>query len=265
MGSKRLDRAQTNFLEINGKRLEYRCIAPAVAGRPTLVFLHEGLGCVALWRDFPDQLAVASGCGALVYSRAGYGESDSAELPRQPTYMHNEALRILPQVLAKLDIADHILIGHSDGGSIALVYAGGVRPTTLRGVITEAAHVFNEEICVREIGRIRELYLTSDLEEKMSRYHRDADKTFWGWNDIWLHPDFWHWNIESYLPTIAVPLLVMQGVDDQYGSVRQVEAIVAGVGNSAEKHLIPDCRHTPHHEQREATLAAMVAFISRLT
>ena len=260
-----IDLSSSRFLTIDKKKIEYQWIEPTRPNYPTLIFLHSGLGCVALWRDFPAQLAAETGCGALVYSRFGYGQSDSAELPRPATYMHHEALDTLPKIIRALGISDHILIGHSDGGSIALIYAGDVAPPTLRGVITEAAHVFNEEICIASIHKTREAYLTTEMPEKMAKHHKYPDATFWGWSDAWLHPDFWHWNIESYLPTIQAPLLVMQGLDDQYGTLAQVDAIVAGVSEGrTEKLLLAECQHTPHREQTEQTLTKMSAFVQKL-
>jgi pimeloyl-ACP methyl ester carboxylesterase len=254
---------KNEFLEINNSQIEYvhQIINP---DRPTLVFLHEGLGCVAMWRDFPQAVAEATTCNLLVYSRVGYGRSSPAQLPRLVCYMHDEGLETLPIVLEKCQIQKHILIGHSDGGSIALINGGGAASPNLLGIITEAAHVFNEPISVRSIEETRHLYQTTNLREKLARYHANVDNAFWGWNDIWLHPDFRAWNLEAFLPTIDVPLLVMQGLDDQYGTLAQVEAIVTGVGEKAQKCLIPDCRHAPHHEQRDVTLNEMTTFIQTI-
>ena len=251
----------TQFLEIDDLSIEYlHHVVDAV--QPTLVFLHEGLGCIRMWRNFPEALAAATGCNLLIYNRAGYGASSPAKLPRQVRYMHDEALNVLPAVLNALNIGQHILIGHSDGGSIALINGGGAASPTLLGIVTLAAHVFNEELCVRSIEQAKVAYGTTRLREKLAKYHANVDNTFWGWNDIWLHPDFWHWNLEEYLPTINVPLLVIQGADDQYGTVAQVEAIVRGVVNAdTTKCLTPDCKHAPHLEQQEATLTAIVSFV----
>ncbi len=253
----------SNFIAINEHSIEYHHLK-VDDSRPTLVFLHEGLGCIQMWRDFPDTVANATGCNLLVYNRAGYGDSTQAKLPRQVRYMHDEALDILPAVLDKLEIGKHILVGHSDGGSIALINGGGAASPNLLGIVTLAAHVFNEAVCVRSIEEVKVAYKTTRLRGKLAKYHADVDNTFWGWNDIWLHPDFWHWNIEEYLPSIKVPLLIMQGLDDQYGTLAQVEAIEKGVGVSAEISLIPDCKHSPHHEQRDTTFTAIVDFINTL-
>ena len=253
-------------IEVDGKALEYVLHSSGDPSSPTLIFLHEGLGCLTLWRDFPEQVAAATGCNALVYSRFGYGNSATCDLPRPTNYMHIEALSILPQLIERLDIQKHIVVGHSDGGSIALIYAGGVRPKNLLGVITEAAHVFNESLSVQSISATREPYEQGNLRAKLKKYHgENVDCTFWGWFDVWLSADFWHWNIESFLPAIDVPVLVIQGKDDQYGTLAQVEAIMKGIGVSAETALFPNCAHTPHREQKALTFAAMQTFIHKLT
>ncbi|MEM7531153.1 MAG: alpha/beta hydrolase [Chloroflexota bacterium] len=258
------------FIEVNGCMLEMNHRVVDVE-RPTLIFLHEGLGSIRQWRDFPEEVGRATGCNTLVYNRAGYGSSDLAIVPRQVTYMHDEGLIVLPALIDALQIGKHILIGHSDGGSIALIYGGGAASPNLLGIITEAAHVFNEDITVKSIEEAKEVYQTAELREKLAKNHPNVDHTFWGWNDIWLHPDFYHWNIEEYLPTIGVPVLVMQGLDDQYGTLAQVDAIVSGIGTTTqtqppvEKELIPDCMHTPHKEQHDHTLDAMTAFIHNIS
>ena len=251
-----------DFLTVAGKRLEVVWHGPPPQEAPTLVFLHEGLGCVALWRDFPARLAAATGCGAMVYSRLGYGRSDACALPRPLRYMHDEGLAVLPELLEVAGIEDCILVGHSDGGSIAIVYAGGTPALPLRGMITEAAHVFCEDICVRSIAAVKLTYQTSNLRQKLQKYHGDnVDCAFWGWTDAWLDPDFLNWNLEEYLPGIKVPYLAIQGEDDQYGTVAQVEAISRQAGTGAEILMLPDCAHTPHREQEAATFEAMTRFI----
>lgn len=253
----------TEFIEIEGKRIE---VDQEIRDpkRPTLVFLHEGLGCVSMWRDFPTEVAEVTKCNQLVYSRLGYGQSDTADLPRPTSYMHDEALLTLPAVLSACRINQHILVGHSDGGSIALIYAGHFRPKNLLGIITEAAHVFNEALSVQSVKEAQTAYLNTNLRQKLARHHRHVDNAFWGWNDVWRHPDFQQWNIEAYLPMIDVPLLAIQGLDDQYGTLAQVEAIMEGVGKTAEKKLIPDCKHVPHREQPALTFDATVDFVQRV-
>lgn len=253
------------FVQAGGHRLEYVTCPPgrlsgtAAATRPTLVFLHEGLGSVALWKSFPLDVAEASGCPALVYSRFGYGKSDRLLAPRTVDYMHREALDVLPEVLDRLGIDNPILVGHSDGASIALIHAGaGKRP--VRGVVAMAPHVFVEDITVKSIAEAGETFRTTDLPQRLGRYHDDVASTFRGWNDIWLHPDFRRWNIEEVLAGIRCPVLLIQGEDDQYGTAAQVEAIARLVSGPVETLMLPDCAHSPHHEQKDATLAAIVEF-----
>lgn len=256
---------QTHPIVVAGQRLECAWHGPAPADAPTLVFLHEGLGCVSLWRDFPARLAAATGCGALVYSRLGYGRSGPCVLPRPLRYMHDEALTVLPQLLDAARIEECILVGHSDGGSIAIVYAGGTEAAPLRGVITEAAHAFCEERTVHSIRQADEHFRRGDLRERLWKYHgENTDCAFRGWCDAWLHPDFMHWNLEEYLPGIRVPLLVLQGEDDEYGTAAQAETIVRRAGGGAEWIMLPECRHTPHREQEAATFQAMKSFIEQV-
>jgi len=232
--------------------------------KPVLVFLHEGLGCVALWRDFPDVLCRELGLRGFVYSRAGYGGSDACDLPRPVSFMHHEGENVVPQVLDAAGINKAIVIGHSDGGSIGLVHAGTDKSGRICAVVTMAAHVFNEDISVKSIKVAKIAYDEGDLRQRLTKYHgENVDCAFRGWNDVWLHRDFRQWNIEEFLPGIDVPTLVLQGADDPYGTQKQVEAIVAGIGGQAQKHIIADCGHSPHLEQREETRQLVVAFIRR--
>jgi pimeloyl-ACP methyl ester carboxylesterase len=248
------------FLTVDRVRLEYQLIAAPEPGAPTLVLLHEGLGSVALWRDFPARLAAATGCATLVYSRLGYGGSDRLERPRAVRYMHDEALVTLPAVLDALGIIDPILVGHSDGASIALIHAGA-RRRRVRGLILEAPHVFVEDVTVASIADAKVAWAETDLRRRLGRYHADVDGAFTGWNDIWLHPDFRAWNIEEYLPGVACPVMVVQGADDEYGTSAQLAAIENGVKGPVECLLLPNCKHSPHRDQPEATLAAMTRFV----
>ncbi len=259
-----------DFLQAGGHRLEVQSYRPGglsdadAASGPTLVFLHEGLGSVALWKQFPRQVADAAGCPALVYSRYGYGKSDKLDAPRAVDYMHREAIEVLPEVLDRFGIKAPVLIGHSDGASIALIHAGvGKRP--LRGVVAMAPHVFVEDITVKSIAEAGEAFRNTDLPDRLGRYHDDVVSTFRGWNDIWLHPDFRRWNIEEVLAGIAVPVLLIQGEDDQYGTVAQVEAIARQVSGPVETVMLPDCAHSPHQSlQKDATIAAIVGFVGNL-
>ena len=244
--------------------LEYRWFGPPPGEAPTLIFLHEGLGCAAMWRDFPRRLADATGCGALVYSRAGYGASPPVVLPRPIRYMHDEAV-VLDQVLQHYGVRDAILIGHSDGASIALIYAGSAPRPNLRALVLEAPHVFAELSGLESIAAMKREYETTDLRQRLARYHgANADAAFRGWNDVWLHPEFRDWNIEEFLPAIEVPILLIQGDDDEFGTTRQVEAIASQVRGPVETLLLPDCGHAPHRDQPDATAAAMAGFIKHL-
>jgi len=255
---------KAEYIEVGGKRLEVAWHGPSPDEAPTLVFLHEGLGCVAMWRDFPARLAEATGCGALVYSRLGYGGSDPCELPRPVRYMHDEGLTVLPELIEAAGIGECILVGHSDGGSIAIVYAGGTPAMPLRGVICEAAHVFCEDITVQSIEAAGRAYRDGDLRAKLAKYHGgNVDCAFRGWHDAWLRPGFREWDLTEYLPGIGVPMLAIQGEDDPYGTPAQVEAIERGAGDEVEVLMLPECGHGPHREQADATLEAMVSFVAR--
>jgi pimeloyl-ACP methyl ester carboxylesterase len=250
-----------DFFWVQNKRIEVEWHFGGHSGHPTLVFLHEGLGCVSLWKDFPARLAQMTHCNAFVFSRLGHGRSDSCPLPRKINFMHTEALDFLPAVLTAAGIRDHIIIGHSDGGSMGIIYAGGVRAHRLKGLITEAAHLFCEPVTLDNIRAAKHQYLHQDLKNKLERYHGpNTDNTFWGWNTVWLHPRFIHWNIQKYLKQIAVPVLALQGHQDQYGSPRQLTAMASEVRH-CETQLLDNCRHTPHQDQQETVLAAMAQFI----
>lgn len=252
-----------NALELTvcGHRLEVLRIPGRDRNTPELVLLHEGLGSVMHWRDFPLRVASATGCPVTIYSRYGSGKSDLLAEPLPVTYMHDEALKTLPDLLMQLDIKNPILLGHSDGGSIALIYAGV--HNDIRGLVLFAPHVFVEDLSIASITQSKIDFLTTDLPEKLSCYHRDAPRTFWGWNNIWLHPDFRSWNIEEYLPGIQCPILAIQGVDDQYGTMAQLQAIARQSGGPVEILGLENCRHSPHRDQPEAVLKAIAEFVSK--
>ena len=255
--------ARNTIAIAGGRRIELHWHGPGPREAPTLVFLHDGIGCAATWRDFPVSLSRETGCGALVYSRPGYGGSDPVFLPRPLTYMHDEGLSILPEVLDAAGVRKAFLVGHSDGGSIALIHAStpGALPRVC-GLLLEAPHVFCEEITVRSIEEAREEYLHGDLRAKLARYHgKNVDCAFWGWNRAWLDPGFRAWNIEECLPAITAPALVVQGLDDPYGTLLQVEAIERQCGGPVRRHLLEKCGHSPHRDQGERTLSAMAAFV----
>jgi pimeloyl-ACP methyl ester carboxylesterase len=240
------------------RRLEY---VELEGEEPPLVFLHEGLGSVALWRDFPARVAQATGRRTLVYSRLGHGDSDPAELPRTPRFMHDEALHALPALLDRLGAQQPVLVGHSDGASIALIHAAA---HPVRGLALIAPHVFVEDVTVRSIAAAREAFAGTDLRARMARYHRDAEATFRGWNDIWLAPEFRAWNIEDVLADVTCPVLVVQGADDEYGTLAQVDAVERGVRGPVRRVILEGARHAPHLEAPEETLQAVAGFVTSL-
>ena len=245
---------------VDGKRLETLWIEPQNAARPTIVMLHEGLGSIALWKHFPQRLASGTGCGVLAYSRYGHGGSDKLMEKRPVEFMHHEGEVVLPALLDKLGISRPILLGHSDGGSISLIFAGKY-PDRPRALILEAPHVFVEDLSVASITQAKNRYQTTNLRPKLARYHQHVDETFWGWNDIWLDPKFRSWNIGEYLPAIRCPILCIQGEEDEYGTVAQVKAIKARVP-ATEIVMLPDCKHSPHRDQPKLTLERIVEFVA---
>ncbi len=249
-------------ISVAGRALEIVHLSSAVSDRPTIVFLHEGLGSVSLWRDFPRQVVAATGCSALIYSRYGYGQSDVLDKPRKADYMHREALDTLPELLAQCDIENPILFGHSDGASIALIYAGTYR--NVAGLVVEAPHLFVEAISLQGVAIAAAAFRSTDLPEKLARHHRDVKKTFWGWHDIWAHADFRDWSIESYVPSVRCPILAIQGEQDEYGSAMQVEAIATARPDITAIHLLPQCGHTPHRDQAIITRELIANFIATL-
>jgi pimeloyl-ACP methyl ester carboxylesterase len=250
-------------LVAGGHRLEYERIEVGGPTRPNLVMLHEGLGSIAMWRDFPHRLAHATSSNVVVYSRYSYGNSDPLGAPHAVRYMHDEALITLPTLLHALNVERPFLVGHSDGASIALICAGaGIVP--LRGAVLLAPHVFVEEISIASIAAAKRAYEATDLRNRLARYHADVDGAFRGWNDIWLHPDFRVWNIEEYLQHITCPLLAIQGEDDEYGSMEQVRRVARGAPD-VETIALKDCRHSPHRDQPEAVLEAIARFVDRLS
>lgn len=253
---------QHGLIDLGDQRLEYRWVHPREAGRPTLVFLHEGLGSVGIWRDFPDRVAAETGCGVFIYSRAGYGRSSPVALPRPLTYMHHEGLDVLTHLLEHLDLGPVVLVGHSDGASIALIHAGGTQAPDIVGVVCLAPHVMNEEVCVASIRQAKVAYETGDLRQRLAKLHGDnVDCAFRGWNGAWLDPDFMAWNLEEFLPGIRVPVMVIQGKDDEYGTHVQYDSIRSKAGAGAEVVLLDDCRHSPHKDQPEAVIAAIARYV----
>jgi len=256
--------ADEGFLELAPLRLEYRMIGPRPHEAPTIVMLHEGLGCVGLWGTFPERLASATGAGVFVYSRAGYGKSSPGEMPRSIYFMDEEALDVLPRVLAAIGFERGILFGHSDGASIATIYAGGVQDHRVRGLVLMAPHFFTEEMGLAEIRRARDDYAAGPLREKLKRWHSDVDCAFRTWNEPWLNPDFRDWDITDALGYIRVPILIVQGADDQYGTMKQIEAALQECYCPVEVAIIPGARHSPHRDAPVPALDAVSAFINRL-
>jgi pimeloyl-ACP methyl ester carboxylesterase len=255
-----------SYVIVSGHRLELEWHGPTPDQATTLVFLHEGLGSVSTWRDFPATIAADTGCGALVYSRLGYGRSDPVVPPRPLTYMNEEGLFALPALLDALNVVRAILIGHSDGASIAIVHAGSARSLPrVRGLVLEAPHVFCEDLAVESIAKAREAFLHGDLRARLARHHgENVEGAFFGWNRAWLDPGFRAWNLEEYVAQIVVPILVIQGEDDPYGTLRQVEAIERGARGPVSRLVLPRCGHAPHRDQRETTRAAIVEFVRRV-
>jgi pimeloyl-ACP methyl ester carboxylesterase len=258
------DWAASGFLEAGGKRLEYACHGPAPSEAPTLVLLHEGLGCTALWRDVPARLAEATGFGVFAYSRAGYGQSGPAELPRPLDYMTREAVEVLPQVLDAIGFKRGLLMGHSDGATIAAEYAGRVEDHRVRGLILVAPHFFTEEMGLAEIEKARLAYVTTELRGKMAKYHRDPDNAFFGWNDAWLDPGFRRWNVADVIDYWRIPCLVIQGAADQYGTLAQIREIESRSYAPVETLVLEGVHHAPQLEAPEAVRAAVAEFCARL-
>ncbi len=249
---------------VDSSTLEVVRIDPTLpSGSTVLVFLHEGLGCVELWRGFPARVVEATGLAAIVYSRAGYGRSSTIDRPRPVEYMHHEALAVLPRLLDELGVDDALLIGHSDGASIALLQAAA-QGTRVRGLALIAPHVFVEPISLTGVAAAREAALQTDLLTRLGRYHDDVDAAFWGWNDVWLDPAFATWDIRGCLTAISAPVLVIQGEDDDYGTSAQVDAIVS---DRPERRavLLPNCGHSPVRDHADATVALVAEFVATVT
>jgi len=241
-----------------GARLEY-VRQPGSGLAPTIVMLHEGLGSVSMWRDFPQRVAEATGHEVVAYSRQGYGRSSPLAAPRSLRFMHDEALVVLPEVLDALEIRRPILLGHSDGGSIAIIHAGG-SGRDVAGLILMAPHVMVEDVSIASIAAARTAYAQGDFRARLGRHHDDVDGAFRGWNDVWLRPDFRHWSIEEYLPRILCPVLAIQGEDDEYGTMEQVDRIGRAIPH-ARILKIARCGHSAHRDSAEEVLEAIRGFV----
>jgi pimeloyl-ACP methyl ester carboxylesterase len=254
----------TGFLHIGDSDLEYRMIGPAPADARTIVMLHEGLGSADLWGDFPDRLQAATGVGVFAYSRAGYGASTPVTLPRPLDYMSREALDVLPELLDRIDFKRGLLLGHSDGASIAAIYAGATGDHRVRGVAMIAPHFIVEEVSVASIAEIRRAYETTELRAKLARWHRNVDNAFYGWNDAWLDPGFRRWDISEYLAYIRVPVAIVQGADDQYGTLRQIEIAREECYCPVDVTVVSGAAHAPQREAAELTLSVVSEFARRI-
>jgi len=254
----------SGVLNTGERNLEWAAFGPVPGKAPVIVLLHEGLGCVARWRDFPDQLSAATGLPVFAYSRGGYGQSDPVRLPRPLDYMTREATRVLPVVLDQIGAAAYILMGHSDGATIAAEYAGRIEDHRVRGLILMAPHFFTEPMGLASIEQAKVAYETGDLRERLARHHRDADNAFRGWNDAWLDPDFVKWDVSDVIDYFRVPVLAIQGQDDQYGTRAQIDAIESRSYAPVDVLMPADCRHSPHIDQPEAVLDAVAEFTGRL-
>ncbi|MBS0531969.1 MAG: alpha/beta hydrolase [Proteobacteria bacterium] len=254
----------TGFLSIGGAELETRMIGPAPDAAPTIVMLHEGLGSVGLWGDFPEKLQAATGMGVFAYSRSGYGASSPAKLPRQVDYMHREALDVLPRILEAIGFRRGLLLGHSDGASIAAIYAGGIQDHRVRGLTLIAPHFITEPMGLAAIAATRAAYDQGDLKGKLARWHTDVDNAFYGWNSAWLDPAFRDWDISEYLAYVRVPVAIVQGANDQYGTIRQIEIAREECYCPVDISLIAGAGHSPHREAAEATVATIADFADRI-
>lgn len=255
---------ETFFVPAGGASLEVRCWGPAPDRADTIVLLHEGLGSVGLWRDFPEKLASATGRGVVAWSRRGYGKSDPAVLPRPIDYMTREAVDVLPEVLAAVGFRRGTLLGHSDGATIAAIYAGSVQDHRVRSLVLIAPHFFTEELGLASIAAAREAYEQGGLREKLARHHADVDNAFRGWNDAWLDPAFREWNVEEPIAYIRVPVLAIQGRQDQYGTYAQIAALEDQLYSPVDVVMIENCGHAPHLEQSDIVLRAVADHVARL-
>jgi pimeloyl-ACP methyl ester carboxylesterase len=269
-----------HFAQIGATRIEYAWIAPAAGAAsavgngpatasPILVFLHEGLGSLALWKDFPDRVCEAVGLRGLVYSRPAYGRSTprAADEHWGPDFMHRQAIEVLPALLEQLTgpapTPPLWLFGHSDGASIALIHAARF-PERVAGVVSMAAHVFVEDLSLRSIDTARRAYLEQDLRTRLARWHDDVDSAFWGWCNAWLSPAFSDWNLRAELRDIRCPVLAIQGEDDEYGTMAQISAIEASVADT-ERLALARCGHSPHRAQPQAVIDAVKRFLTTRT
>ncbi len=252
------------FIDLPPLRIEYHMAGPRPGQAPTLIMLHEGLGSAGMWGDFPEKLAAATGFGVFAYSRIGYGNSSPAMLPRKLDFMHVEAQQVLPRLLDAIGFRQGLLVGHSDGASVAAIYGGAVQDHRVRGLVLMAPHFVVEDVTIQSIGEIRQAFDTTDVRQRFQRWHADADATVRGWTDVWLKNDFHAWDITDVLAYIRVPVLIIQGHDDNYGTVRQIEIAQEECYCPVDVLLMPGIKHVPHREATEQTLKAIVVFSGRV-
>lgn len=256
--------AGAGWITVAGRRLEAKAIGPAPGAAPTIVMLHEGLGCVATWKDFPEALAEATGCGVFLWSRAGYGASAPAQRPRPLDYMTREATEALPEVLDAIGFREGVLLGHSDGATIAAEYAGGVQDLRVRGLILMAPHFFTEPAGLAAIEAARKAFEGGDLRDRLARRHDDPDGAFRGWCDAWLDPGFRDWNVAECIDYLRIPTLAIQGDDDVYGTRAQIDELTARSYAPVDAEMLPGVGHAPHLEAPDRTLALVAEFVARL-
>lgn len=251
-------------VKAGGKMLEVACFGPSPSEAATIVLLHEGLGSVAMWKDFPQALSDATGMGVCAYSRAGHGQSEVADLPRAVDYMTTEAVDVLPDVLDAIGFERGVLMGHSDGATIAAIYAGTVSDMRVRATILMAPHFFTEPMGLAAIAQAKQTFQSTDLPQRLGKYHKDAEHTFKGWNDAWLNPDFEAWDVGDVIDHFRVPTFAIQGRNDEYGTLAQIEEIETRAYAPVDTLILEGCGHSPHIDQRAAVLAGIAEFTTRL-
>ena len=251
------------MLDLGDQQLEYRWVGPRPNAAPTIVLLHEGLGCVGLWGDFPERLATATGLGVFLYSRAGYGASSTIALPRPINYMDPEAKAVLPRVLQAIGFQRGLLIGHSDGASIATIYAGSTEDHRISGLVLIAPHFFAEEMGLAAIAQAKVAFESGDLRQRLARWHQNVDAAFKGWNGAWLDPGFRAWDITDALAYIRVPVAIIQGVDDQYGTQRQIAVAEEQCYCPVEVTLLDGVQHAPQRESPDRVAQVIAEFAKR--
>jgi pimeloyl-ACP methyl ester carboxylesterase len=254
----------SDFISVKNQRLEVASFGPAPDQAPTIILLHEGLGCVALWRDFPEKLAARTGYGVFVYSRSGYGQSDPCPLPRPLDYMTREAMDVLPSVLDQIGFEQGILLGHSDGATIAAIHAGMSGDLRIRGLALSAPHFFTEAVGLASIASAKENFDSGALRSKLAKHHADVDCAFRGWNDAWLDAGFKEWNVAETIDYLRIPVLAIQGRDDAYGTLAQIEEIGSRIYSPLDAEIFDGCGHAPHAEMPEKTLQIVAEFAARL-